>query len=115
MTYRYISEVADGARWLLIMIPGSARDTEYRRNALSPGAHGQPRWEFPTTWLMGRHTGYWQSIANPKMGGRISKSAWKAAHRQPVMPLRAAGETPHELAAKEKDIGLSFWNAHPIG
>ena len=47
MTYRYISDVMDGARRLLRMLPDSFRKTEYRRKALSPGPHGQPRWEFP--------------------------------------------------------------------
>ena len=52
MNYRYISEVMDGTRRLLRMLPDGVRKTEFRRKAMSPGAHGQPRWEFPTTWLM---------------------------------------------------------------
>ena len=95
MAYRYISEVVDGDRMLLRMPPGSVRKTEYRRKAPAPGAHGQPRWGFPTTWLMGRHTGYRKSIAIPKMEDRIFISAWKAAMRQPANPLRAAGGGPN--------------------
>ena len=79
MAYRYVSEVMDGARRLIRILPGNVRETEYRRKAISPCAHGQPRREFPTTWLTDRHTGYWNSIAIPKMEDRISKSAWMAA------------------------------------
>lgn len=93
MTYRYISDVTGGTLRLLRMLPGNLRKAAYRRNdALSPGAHGKPRWGFPTTWLMGHRAGYWQSIDIPKMEGRISKSARKAVWRQPAKPLRAAGE-----------------------
>ena len=100
--YRYISEVMDGTRRLLRMLPDKPRKAEYRREALSPRVHGQPRLAFPITWLMGHHTGYWKPIAAPKMEERIPKSAWKAFLRQPVKPLRAAGEPPPELAAKDK-------------
>ena len=41
---------------------------------------------------MGHHTGYWLPIAIPKMGEKISKSAWKAAHHPPTNQLRDAGE-----------------------
>ena len=58
MEFRYISDVMDGARRLLRMLPDNARGTEYRRKALSPGVHGEPLWEFPTTWLMDHHAGY---------------------------------------------------------
>ena len=75
MTYRYITEVMGGAHRLLRMLPDNVRKTEYRRKSLSPGARGQPRWEFPTTWLMEQNTGYWQPIAIPKMDERITKSA----------------------------------------
>ena len=75
------------------MFPDNVRKTEYRRKAFPPGVHGEPRWAFPTTWLMENHTGYWQSIAIPKMEEQISKSAWKAARHQPQKALRAAGET----------------------
>ena len=92
--YRYISDVMDGTRRLLRMSPGNVRKTEYRSKALSPGARGQHRWEFPTTWPMDHHTGYWQSIAIPKMGEQLSKSAWKAVLHQPTKQLRAAGEVP---------------------
>ena len=94
VTYRYISEVTDGTRRLLRMLPDNVRKTEYRRKALSPGVHGQPRWEFPKTWPMEHHTGYWQSIAIPKMEEKIPKSARKAVSHQPTKALRAAGETP---------------------
>ena len=94
MTYRYISDVMDGARRPLRMLPGNARKTEYRRKALSNGARGKPRWRFPTTWLMCQHAGYWQSISLPKMEAGISKSAWGAGLHQPTQSLRAACETP---------------------
>ena len=93
MTFRYISEVMDGTRRLMRMLPDNVRKTEYRRKALSPDVNGLPRWEFPATWLMEHHTGYWQSIAIPKMEETISKSAWEAALHQPVKNLRAAGES----------------------
>ena len=93
MTYRYISDAMDDTRRLLRMLPGNVRKTEYRRKALSPGAHGQHRWGFPTTWLMDHHTGYWQSIAIPKMDEQISKSAWGAVLHQPTKSIRVAGET----------------------
>ena len=105
MTYRYVSEVMDGARRLLRMLPGNVRKTEYRCKALSPGFHGQHRWEFPTTWLMEHHTGYWQSIAIPEMEEQISKSARKAGLRQPIKALRDAGETPIPDAAQLKTTG----------
>ena len=93
MTYRYISEVMGGAPRLMRIPPKNVRKTECRRNALSPGVHGQPRWEFPTTWLMDHHTGYWQSIAIRKMEEQISKSARRAVLHQPAKALRAAGGT----------------------
>ena len=93
MTFRYISEVMEGTRRLMRMLPDNVRKTEYRRKALSPDANGLPRWEFPTTWLMEHHTGYWLAIAIPKMEGAISKSAWKAVLHQPAKHLRAAGES----------------------
>ena len=94
MTFRYVSDVMDGTRRLLRMLPDSVRKTEFRRKALSPGPQGLPRWEFPTTWLMDHPTGYWLAVAIPKMEEKISKSAWKAVLHQQVKPLRAAGETP---------------------
>ena len=102
MTYRYIAEVMDGTRRLLRMLPDNVRKTEYRRKALAPGVHGQPRWEFPTTWLMDHHTGYWLSIAIPKMEERISKSTWTAVLHQVPKALRAAGETPPDQGAATK-------------
>ena len=68
---RYISEVAGGSRRVLRILLDSVRKTEYRRRALVPGVDGRPRWEFPTVWLMRRHTGYWQSTAHPKMEENI--------------------------------------------
>ena len=97
MTYRYISDVMDGTRRLLRTFPDDVRKTEYRRKALPPGPQGQPRWEFSTTWLMDRHTGYWLPISIPKMEAKISKSAWNAVLQQPTKQLRAAGETPTPL------------------
>ena len=93
MAFRYISDVMDGARRLLRMLPNNVRKTEYRRKALSPWAHGQPRWEFPTTWLMDHHADYRQSIAIPKMEEKISKSAWNAVLHPSGKKLRADGET----------------------
>ena len=94
MAYRYMPDVMDGTRRLLRMLPANVRKTEYRRKAMSPGARGQHRWEFPTTWPMDHNAGYWQSVAIPKMKEKISKSAWKAALRLPTKQLRAAGEVP---------------------
>ena len=91
VTYRYISDAMDGARRLLRMPPGNVRKNVYRRKAFPPDAQCKHRWEFPTTWLMDHHTGYWQSIAIPKMEGRISKSPRNAVAHQPTTQLRAAG------------------------
>ena len=102
VTYRYISDVMDGTRRLLRMLPDSVRKTEYRRKSLPPGPRGQPRWEFPTTWLMGHHTGYCLSIAIPKMEEKVAKSPWKAALHQPAKQLRAAGE-----ASSPKDTAVA--------
>ena len=68
-TYRYISEVMDGARRLLRMIPDNVRKTEYRRKALAPGVRGEHRWEFPTTWLAEHHTVYLEIDRYPQNGG----------------------------------------------
>ena len=91
MAYWYISDVVDGPRRLLRNLPDNVRMAEYRRKALSPGAHGQHRWGLPTTWLKAHHAGYYQEISIPKIEGRISKSAWKAVLHQPTKQLRAAG------------------------
>ena len=92
MPYRYVSDVMGGVRRLIRMLQGNVRETEYRRKSLSPGPQGRPRWEFPTTWLMGRQTGYWRAISIPKMEDEISKAAWTAVLRDPVNHLRASGE-----------------------
>ena len=84
MTYRYVSDVMDGVRRLIRMLPDNVRKTDYRRKALTPGPQGRPRWGFPTTCLMGHHTGYWQAIAIPKMEEKISKCAWKVVPHAPV-------------------------------
>ena len=91
MTYRYISEVMDGARRLLRMLPGNVHKTEYRREAAFAGnSDGDFR----------RH-GSWNTIPgignrllSPKMEARISKSDWAAVLHRPPKALRAAGETP---------------------
>ena len=43
---------------------------------------------------MDHPTGYWLSVAIPKMEEKISKSAWRAVLRQHMKPLRAAGGAP---------------------
>ena len=117
MSYRYISEVMDGNRRLRMMLPWIVRKTEYRRKAHSPCVHGRPRLESPTTWLMNHHTGYWKSITVPKMEGRISKSAWKAALRHPAKPLHAAGggfPPPPNLPCGGESRGLPSRYPHPL-
>ena len=90
ITYRYISEVMGGTRRLLRMLPGEVRKNEYRRNALLPGFHGQPRRGFPTTWLTGRQTGYWESIAIPEYGGTDFKIGTEGRHT-PTQQILACG------------------------
>ena len=115
MTYRYISEVVDGTRRLLRMLPDNVRKTEYRRKASAPGVHGRPRWEFPTTWLMDHHTGYWLSIAIPKIEERISKSTWAAVLHQAPKPFRAAGEALPDQGGPSKGPIYPAGMPHPIG
>lgn len=47
MTYRYISDVMDGARRMLHTLPDNVRKTEYRRQALSPGGPRATPLEIP--------------------------------------------------------------------
>ena len=61
----------DGVARLIRMILDNVRKTEFSRKVLTRGPKGRPRWEFRTAWLMGRHTGYWQSIAIPQMEEEI--------------------------------------------
>ena len=68
MTYRYISDVVDGTRRLLRMLTDNFRKTEYRRNALSRGVHGQPRRKC-------RRRG-WQ-ITTPGTGSRSPSRKWR--------------------------------------
>ena len=49
MALRYVSDVMDGVRRFVRMLPDNVRKTEYRRKALTPRPQGRPRWEFPTT------------------------------------------------------------------
>ena len=111
MTFRYISEVMDGTRRLMRMLPDNVRKTEYRRKALSPDVNGLPRWEFPTTWLMEHHTGYWLPIAIPKMEETISKSARKAVLHQPSKHLRAAGESSPPDSVPLKTVKTTVYPA----
>ena len=74
MTYRYFSDVTDGVRRIMRMLPGTVRKTEFRRNALTPGPLGSPRWDFPTAFLMGHRTGYGRSTAISEAEEEISKS-----------------------------------------
>ena len=69
MAYRYVSHVMDGVRRLMRILPDNVRKAECRRKESTTGPVGRPRWEFPAAWLMGRHTGYWKSVAIPQMEG----------------------------------------------
>ena len=102
MTFRYVSDVMDGARRLVRMSPGNISKTEFRRKAFTPGPQGRPMWEFPTTWLADHHTGYWKSIAIPKMEEEISKSDWKSVLHNPANNLREAGKPRSLSGSKEK-------------
>ena len=97
MTYSYVSGVIDGVRRLMRILPDNVRKTEYRHKALAPEPQGRPRWGFPTTWLMGHHTCYWKSIAIPKVGRKISKSARTAVLHEPVRNLRDEDEREDPL------------------
>ena len=70
MPYTYLSEIKDGTRRMIRMMPGVVKKTDLRRKALSPGPAGRVLWEFPTTWLMTHPTGYWQSVVKPKLEER---------------------------------------------
>ena len=114
MTYRYVSDVMDGVRRLVRMLLDNIRKTEFRRKALTPGANGRPRWEFPTTWLMDHHTGYWQAIAIPKMEEKISKSAWKTVLHGTTKNFRAAGESSDNTDIQTKPSPVVYPAGAPL-
>ena len=101
-TYRYVSDLMGGVRLRTRMLPDNVRKTEYRRNALTPGPAGRPRWGFPNDGLMGRQTGYWQAISIPQMVEGISKSSRNSALRGQPKPLgiRAMGWTSRRQRSK---------------
>ena len=47
MAYRYVSDVMNGVRRLMRILPDNVRKTEYRRKALTPGPNGATSEGFP--------------------------------------------------------------------
>lgn len=72
--FRCIAEVNDGARRAMRMLNGGSRKTDFRRRSLTPTETGKAIWEFPTVWLMGRETGYWETTAVPKLEARLPRA-----------------------------------------
>ena len=48
-------------------LPETVRKGDIRRKSLTPMSDGRSRCEYPTTFLMEHPTGYWQSIAAPRL------------------------------------------------
>ena len=96
MTFHYVSDVMGGARRLFRMLPGSVRRTEYRRKELTHGPTGQPRWEFPTTWLMDHPTGYGPSIspANGRKDPQIDVEGGSTRSRVNFEGVRGRSDFP---------------------
>ena len=77
------------------MLNGS-RKTDFRRRALTPTKTGQLIWGFPTVWLMGHETGYWETTVVRKLEERPPRASRKMILNNPTDKTRAAGETDGE-------------------
>ena len=58
------------------MLPETVRKGEFRRTALSPMPDGRSRWGYPPTFLTSHTTGFWMSVAVPRLEERVSRSTW---------------------------------------
>ena len=67
MALRYIAYVKEGDRKMVRMLPETVRNGGFRRKALTPTADGRSRWGYPSIFLMDSATGFWQSIAVPRL------------------------------------------------
>ena len=99
MAFRYIAEVKEGARKTVRMLPETARKGEMRRKAIAPIPDGRSRWWYQATFLMDRPTGFWQSIAVPRMEDRVSRETRKAfLAQQPKRPADGVDEKEDDRA-----------------
>ena len=119
MTYRYIAEVKDGTRRMMRMLNDGARETDFRRRALTPASTGKVMWEYPTVWLMGHDTGYWETMVVPKLEERVARSSWKMILGKPTDNSRAAGEKDDVWGDtsgwKERGKKDTKYDAYPAG
>ena len=109
MDYRYISEVMEGARRLLRMLPDSVRKTEYRRMAVAPGVDARPPVGIPDTLADGASR---RVLAVDRMahnGRKIATSDWKAVLHSTTRLMRAAGDPPPAPPVKDRS------DAYPAG
>ena len=78
MTFRYVTEMKEGTRKMARMLPRDSAEGEFRRKALTPIPGGRTRWEYPAVFITTHPTGFWQSIAIPRLEDKVSRGACQA-------------------------------------
>ena len=68
----------EGTRKMARMLPETVRKGEFRRKALTPMPDGRTRWGHPAVFIMSHPTGFWQSMAVPRLEDKVSLGTWKA-------------------------------------
>ena len=87
-------------RIVRIAPPGSKRD-KIARSAWRPRAGGTPLWQFPDTFAIESHTGFWQSIIIPEMDRKMESQM--IANALGKTTTEGIGEkTKHTRAGNEK-------------